>query len=102
MFGPTSRYAAVEDAELAVTLEDGGTRTIAYKRRRFLPPVATGATVAAHRVAAGDRLDVLAYRYLGDATGFWRICDANPVVRPRDLVAEPGTILRVALPEMGP
>lgn len=91
MFGPTRRYAAVDDAQLDVTLEDGSTRTIPYKRRRFLPPLDAGTTVAAHRVAAGDRLDLLAHAYLGDATAFWRLCDANPVVRPQALVAAPAT-----------
>lgn len=101
MFAPTSRYAAVEDAELEVALPDGTTRTVAYKRRRFLPPIDAGTTVAVHRVAAGDRPDLLAHAYLGEATAFWRLCDANPVIRPSELVDEAGATFRVALPEMG-
>lgn len=101
MFDSTSRYADIETAQLDVTLPDGSVRTVAYARRRFLPPVDAGTTVAAHRVTAGDRLDLLAHSYLGEATGFWRLCDANPVVRPAELVAEPGTTIRIALPQIG-
>lgn len=101
MFEPTSRYAGIEDAQVEETLPDGSTRTIAYTRRRILPPVDAGTTVAVHRVSAGDRLDLLAHAYLGEATAFWRICDANPVIRPAELVAEPGRTIRVALPEIG-
>ena len=37
----------------------------------------------------------VAYRYLGDSTQFWRLCDANGVIAPdalaaRDLIAIPG------------
>jgi hypothetical protein len=101
MFTPDSRYHGLDDAELQVTLPDGSVRTVTYKRRRFLPPVDAGTTVTAHRVAAGDRLDLLAFRYLCDATAYWRLCDANPVVRPDELIAEPGTTFKVALPPVG-
>lgn len=101
MFAPDSRYADVEDAHLEVALADGTSRTVAYKRRRFLPPVDAGATLAEHRVTAGDRLDLLAHAYLGQATAFWRLCDANPVVRPAELTAEAGRHFRIALPGTG-
>lgn len=101
MFTPESRYAGLEDTVLDVTGPDGTTRAVTYRRRRFLPPVDAGATMAVHRVVAGDRLDLLAFTYLGDATAFWRLCDANPVLRPAELLAEPGSTFRVALPPMG-
>ena len=31
-----------------------------------------------HTVNGGDRLDLLAYKYYGDTTKWWQICDANP------------------------
>ncbi|MGH7597040.1 MAG: LysM peptidoglycan-binding domain-containing protein [bacterium] len=31
-----------------------------------------------HTVHEGDRLDLLAFKYYGDATKWWQICDANP------------------------
>lgn len=102
MFDADSRYAAIENSSLAVTLTDGTTRTIVYKHRRFLPPPDAGTTVADHRVTAGDRLDLLAHRYLGDATAFWRLCDANAILRPAELTAEVGSTIRIAIPDVGP
>ena len=43
--------------------------------------------LATHRVGADDRLDVIAGRYLGDPTAFWRIGDANDALDPDELVA---------------
>jgi hypothetical protein len=90
MFDPTSRYAAVEDATLTV---DG--RLLRYKRRRFVPPP-TGNTVVEHPVAPGDRLDLLAARYLGDPTQFWKLCDATGVLDPAEL-EQPGATVQVRL-----
>lgn len=51
-----------------------------------------------HRVESNDRLDLLAYRYLGDPHRYWRIADANGEVDLADLL-EPGRVL--AIPERG-
>jgi hypothetical protein len=48
-----------------------------------------------HTVAAADRLDLLAERYLGDPFEFWRIADANPALAPEDIL-DPGA--RIAIP----
>jgi nucleoid-associated protein YgaU len=48
-----------------------------------------------HTVRQGERLDTLAAQFLGDPTQFWRICDANDVLRPQDLTAVPGSVLRI-------
>jgi hypothetical protein len=40
-----------------------------------------------HRRIAGDRLDLLAARYLTDPTVFWKICDSNNAPAPDALVA---------------
>lgn len=99
MFSSDSRYTAIETAEIDVPTGDGRTRTVAYKRRRFLPrPAEAGETLVDHRVADGDRLDLLAAHYLDEPTAFWRICDANLVQRPRELTAETGRAVRVAVP----
>ena len=50
-------------------------------------------------VAQGERLDVLAHRTLGDPLQYWRICDANDVMRPTELTDEPGRAVRVPLPQ---
>jgi hypothetical protein len=52
-------------------------------------------------VTQGDRLDLITARTLGDPEQFWRICDANNAMNPFALTAEPGRVLRVAMPQMG-
>jgi hypothetical protein len=98
MFDPTSRYYNIETATLTVTDPDGRPRIIAYKRRRFVPPVEGTTTLVEHVVAQGERLDNITARYLGDPTQFWRICDANLVLDPDELTAEAGDSIRVAVP----
>ena len=90
MFDPASRYFALGNAEHVTA---GGERLI-YRQRRFLPqgaPQQGGRTVV---VGAGDRLDTIAARMLGDPLQFWRIADANNAMNPFDL-AEPGRLLDV-------
>lgn len=45
-----------------------------------------------HTVVEGDRIDLLAYRYLGRADLWWVICDYNDVFFPLEL--QDGTVLR--------
>lgn len=96
MFEPTSRYATVEDATMTVTDPDGRPRVIAYKRRRFVPAPTDLATLVEHTVAEGERLDNITARYLGDPTQFWRVCDANEVLRPTELTDDPGRVVHIA------
>ncbi len=46
-----------------------------------------------HTVIDGDRIDMLAYHYLGDATLWWIICDYNEIFFPLGL--EMGQVLRI-------
>lgn len=94
-FPPTSRYYGVETATL--TTPDG--RTVAYLRRRFLPPPERFAVLQEHVVSQGERLDQIAASYLGDAEAFWRIADANGAMAPEELTATPGRRLLITLPE---
>ncbi len=99
---PTSRYAGLPTAQLA--LADG--RTVAYLRRRFLPPLDPDAPVVEHAVRADDRLDRLAAHYLGDPELFWKVADANRALNPDDLVPPPeavpaGPPRRVLVPRIG-
>ena len=98
MFEPSSRYNDIETAKMTVTDSRGEPRVVSYKRRRFVPSGATITTLAEHTVAQGDRLDNLAARYVGDPEQFWRICDANNVLRPEELTEEVGRALRIGLP----
>ena len=95
LFAPNSRYQATETA--TYTTSDG--RTVAYLRRRFVPQPDQLVQVAQYTVTQADRLDIIAARFLGDATLFWRICDANRALRPEDLLAIVGAVLRICLPE---
>jgi len=94
-FPPTSRYHGVATGRLAGP--DG--RTLVYLRRRFVPPVERFVDLTTHTVKQGDRLDVLAARYLGDPEQFWRVADANAATNPVGLTAEPGRTLRVPVPQ---
>jgi hypothetical protein len=98
MIDPTSRYADVETAVHTAVGPDGEPRPVRYLLRRALPPPDAGDTLLEHTVTQGDRLDNLTARYLGDPTQFWRVCDANNVLAPDELTAEPGRRVRIALP----
>ncbi|MGM1062648.1 tail protein X [Saccharothrix sp. Mg75] len=87
-----SRYHGVPAA--VHVMPDG--EAVPHLTRRLLPPDA-GTAVSEHEVTAGDRVDLLAHRYYGDAQAWWRIADANPVVDPDDLT-EPGRLLRITMP----
>jgi hypothetical protein len=98
VFEPTSRYFQVPTAELTIRDAAGELRVVRYVRRRFISGAPSNATLLSHAVVQGERLDHLAARYLGDPTQFWRICDANDVLRPEELVEEPGTRVDIPLP----
>ena len=57
------------------------------------------ATIAQHIGRQGDRLDLIAAKYLGDPLIFWLICDANGAIDPGDLVATPGRVLDITTPQ---
>jgi hypothetical protein len=95
VIGMGSRYTGTDVATL--TMVDG--RTVAYLRRRFVPPPERFALLTLHRVRNGDRPDLLAHEYLGDPEQFWRIADANAVILPDELTDEPGRLVRITLPE---
>lgn len=93
-FPPGSRLAGIDIA--AITGPDGERRP--YLRRRFIAQPAAFATLAEHTVAAGERLDQIAARWLDDPEQYWRICDANGVLDPDELLVV-GRRIRIALPE---
>jgi hypothetical protein len=102
MFDATSRYAQCETAVLKVKeaeTSDGPEREIRYARRRFVPSAEGTTTLVEHTVSQGDRLDNVTVRYLGDPTQFWRVCDANEAMDPRELEAI-GRTTRVAMSDL--
>jgi nucleoid-associated protein YgaU len=76
-------------------------QVIAYLGRRIVPqPGAPNfATINQYTVRQGDRLDLIAAKYLGDPLMAWLICDANGAIRPHDLVATPGRVLAITTPQ---
>jgi hypothetical protein len=91
MFAAGSRYLAAGPAYL-VPLPDGR-QVLATP----LPLPRSGQVLGYHPPASTDRLDLLAFRYLDDATAFWRICDANNAMVAGTLLARP----LVAIPVPG-
>lgn len=80
MFLPNSRYYS-QPIDIR-TLADG--RTVSLVRAPLPgPPVVKGY----HRRQNGQRLDLIANKYLADATATWWLCDANNAVVPDALAA---------------
>lgn len=94
MFDSKSRYYPLETATY-----DAEGKSIAYKRRRFLPQGEDLQLLSETRVEQSDRLDLIAHRTVGDPEQFWRICDANEAMDPEEFTAEPGKWLRVPVPQ---
>jgi len=82
MFSANSRYAGL--ATYTVTPADGRTVTATT-----LPVPTKGPLLGYHQRIEGDRLDLLAARYLKQPTAFWRLCDANDGFSPDALAARP-------------
>lgn len=97
MLPVTSRYYGLDTAKYVTPAE----REIVYLRRRFLPIAANGPLIAEHTVTQGERLDTITARYLGDPEQFWRVCDANRALHPRELTAQIGRRLRIPFPQGG-
>ncbi len=88
MFFPGSRY---EKAGTTTITKVDGTRVRVTK----LPLPVQKPLLGFHRRLEGQRLDLIAARYLSDATAFWKLCDANNTLVPdalsvHDLIGIPG------------
>jgi nucleoid-associated protein YgaU len=86
MFFDGSRYLKVKDA----TVADRTGRVVRIKRARPTPP-AGGDFV--YQVKAGDRLDLLAFKFYRNPRKWWLICDANPALMYPDDTLTPGQLL---------
>ena len=96
-FPTDSRYYG--SSTLIYTLPDG--QQITYLARRIVPQPGSPnfATIATHTVHQGDRLDLIAAKYLGDPLILWLICDANGAIEPEKLVATPGKVVNITTPQ---
>jgi hypothetical protein len=84
VIGPDSRYAS------CVLYVDGGEEFIGARQRIDTTPQPDDVF---HTVVEGDRVDLIAYRYLGRADLWWVVCDYNDIFFPLEL--EAGTVLRL-------
>jgi hypothetical protein len=84
-----------------LTYTDPSGQAYTYLPRRFIPQPGSPnyATIAQHRVVQGDRLDLLAAKYLGDPLMFWQLCDANGAMRPSELVETSGATIFITMPQ---
>ena len=97
MFDQTSRHASLGTATYVFPAPDG--RPVTYVLRRFVPDGRLIPILGQRTVQQGDRLDLITAQTLGDPLQFWRVADANIAMRPDDLVAEPGVMLRIPVPQ---
>ena len=74
-----------------------GHKTV-YFQLRFVPQPERFEVLQEHVVIQGERLDNLAAHFVGDPELFWRLCDANRALHPRELEQE-SFRLRITLPE---
>lgn len=72
MFFAGSRYAA-----MTIYSPVGSTLAVVS-----IPLPGAAVVQGYHRRQSGERLDLIANRFLGDPTGFWQLCDANNTVVP--------------------
>lgn len=84
MIGPDSRYAT------CVLYVDGNEEFIGTRPRIDTSPRPDDVF---HTVVEGERIDLIAYRYLGRAELWWVICDYNDIFFPLEL--ESGMVLRI-------
>jgi hypothetical protein len=99
MFDPTSRYYNLPMTTLTVVGRDGTPVEVRHMRRRFITPADGETILLEHTFAQGERLDNITARYLDDPTQFWRVCDANLVLRLEEL-ERVGRVINITIPNM--
>jgi hypothetical protein len=91
VFFPGSRYL---EADTYTTRTASGAAVTAVR----LPIRSAPATRGEHARTDSQRLDLLAAHFLGDATAFWRLCDAGRATAPDALALHD----RIPIPEEEP
>jgi hypothetical protein len=81
MFFPGSRYEKIGTYQIA---RPDGTLVTATK----LPLGVSKHLLGYHRRLEGQRVDLIAFHYLKDATAFWQLCDANNAIIPDALASQ--------------
>ncbi|MEK7395618.1 MAG: hypothetical protein AAB116_01660 [Candidatus Poribacteria bacterium] len=88
MYDSKSRYASLKPYNVT----DHRGRTIAIVP---VPKAPEQTSIGIHLLLQGQRLDHLAYKYLDDPAGYWRICELNDVMLPEALTEK----LEIAIPK---
>jgi hypothetical protein len=78
MFDTKSRYAQLKSYHV----KDHRGRTVSVVP---VPEAPTQTLLGYHVLREGQRLDHLAYKYLDDAAGYWRIAELNDVMQAQTL-----------------
>ena len=89
MFDPKSRYRDLERYEV---VDRRGRAVVVVP----VPPEPAEGLLGYHVMKQGQRLDHLAYRYLRNPDGFWRICEINEAMLPEAL----SEVLEIAIPRV--
>jgi len=90
MFQAGSRYANAGTYQ--VTLPDGSVVVVTRTPLRALRP-----PIGWHRRIEGERLDLIAYQFLRDATRAWELCDTNNAMAPDALASHD----LIGIPDVG-
>jgi len=90
---PSSRYYG---ANVEYFTKPDGTQ-VAYLQRRIIPQASIYTSIQDYVVVEGDRLDNLAFTFLGDPLLFWTICDASGATDPDELTNEIGGTIVIPL-----
>jgi hypothetical protein len=93
-FGPASRYRGVALGALAQP--DGS--SLAFVKRRLIPPRREIALAAVHVVQGGERPDLVAHRHYGQALLYWRVADGNAAIDPFGLTDTLGARIGIPVP----
>ncbi len=88
MFDPDSRYSKLQ----ALTVTGPNGNPVQIVPVRFIGPAEAAIS---RRIRQGDRPDLLAYEFYKEPVLFWRIADANEVMRPGELVSDPGSLIGI-------
>ncbi len=82
MFDPKSRYTKAE----TYVVKDARGRDVTVVAP---PPPPEQGLLGIHALRQGERVDLLAARYLNDAAGYWRIAEQNGAMLPETLREAP-------------
>ncbi len=93
MIGPGSRYSGMKP----ILYTNAAGETVPYLPRRAIPSEA-GTPIGVYVTRAGERLDVIAARTLGNPLLFWELADTNHLLDPLTIPTSPGTMLQICMP----